>query len=117
MTKPMPADVREKLLRLHNEGLNATQLAAELGYSVKTIQRHRRALGLTIPPPPPTRITPEWTARVQALLDDGVSIREAALTMGCNRETIYRRFKGQGWSYREAGQFAMAVRHTRKRAR
>lgn len=110
----MPPDVREKLLRLHSEGLNATQLAAELGYSVKTIQRHRRRLGLTIPPPPQTRITPEWTARVQALLDDGVSIREAALTMGCDRKTIYRRFKGQGWSQKEAGEFAMAIRYARK---
>lgn len=117
MTKPMPKDVQEKLLRLHQEGLNASQMAAELGYSVKTIQRHRRRLGLTIPPPPTTRITPEWTARVQALLDDGVSIREAALTVGCNRETIGRHFKGQGWSYGEAGRFAMALRQVSRKAK
>lgn len=117
MTKPMPKDVQEKLLRLHQEGLNATQLAAELGYSVKTIQRHRKGLGLTIPAPPRCQITPEWTARVQALLDDGVSIREAALTMGCSRETIGRHFKGQGWSYGQAGKFAMALRQVSRKAK
>jgi DNA-binding NarL/FixJ family response regulator len=96
----------EKLLQLHDAGMNAAEIAAELGVTTRTVGRHRARLGLSRPAKNGGfRVTPEWKARVEALLDDGCSIREAARTMECRKETVSRHFPGRGWTYREGGEF------------
>lgn len=101
----------EKFLQLHDDGMNAADIAAELGVSVRTVSRHRARLGLGRPGNNHGfRVTPEWKARVEALLDDGCSIREAARTMECRKETVSRHFPGRGWTYRMGGEFGRAQR-------
>ena len=44
------------------------------------------------------------------LLEDGCSYREVGRTLGVCHSTVRNRIPGFGWSYAEAGRFAMTLR-------
>lgn len=53
----------------------------------------------------PSKHTPEDWARAEALLDDGASYRETALTTGIPKSTLIDNLPGRGWSAQESGSF------------
>lgn len=113
---PRPFSVSdEDFLRLHDSGLNATEIAEQLGFSVRHVQRYRTRLGVSQTTPRNTwRPTPEWEAQASQLVQDGVSLKEVARTMGCDEHTVLKRFKGQGWSMQQAGSHGQLMRRANK---
>lgn len=55
-------------------------------------------------------------AAAARLLDEGVSYRETAATLGINRSALSRLLPGRGWTYRQAGQFRAATRRASRLA-
>lgn len=54
---------------------------------------------------PYRRMTPEEVERARALINDGVSIRETARTLGRSAMTVHRHFAGQSrWDRRTEAQ-------------
>lgn len=96
----------EELLALHHAGKTANEIAQALGVTTRTVERYRARLGVSVPSPRSAwRVSPEWKARVEALLEDGTSLAEAARTVGCNDVTMRRHFPGRGWTKEQAGEF------------
>jgi hypothetical protein len=50
-------------------------------------------------------VTQEVLDRAGALLQDGASQREVTRTTGIARETLRKYFPGQGWTFKEGGDF------------
>jgi len=50
-------------------------------------------------------VSQEVLDRVGALLADGASQREVTRTTGLSRMTIRKYFPGQGWTFKEGGDF------------
>lgn len=105
----------EDFLRLHDSGLNATEIAEALGFSVRNVQRYRSRLGVVQHVPRAAwRPGPEWEAQASSLIADGASIREVARTMGCHQDTVIRRFRGKGWTLQQAGAHSQAMGRANK---
>lgn len=114
MGQPMLVD-EERLLLLHRAGRNATEIAEELDVTVRTVVRHRARLGLAQHNPGSLwRATPEWRARVEALLSDGASLKEIARTTGTNEKTVIRHFRGRGWTLEQSGEHAVMTRRANR---
>jgi IS30 family transposase len=60
---------------------------------------------------PAKPFTPEEDAKIQEMLEDGVSLREIERTLGRSQGVISHRYTGQGWTVREAGAWGAYIRH------
>lgn len=74
-------------------GFSASQIAAELGVTTRTVERARKRTG--VGKFCPTALTDTELRLAAALLDDGASYGEVARTLHRNLETIRRRFPGR----------------------
>lgn len=85
---------REKIVLLADEGRSATEIAAVLGITARSVLRHLDDLGR-----PQNRAHP-WTAHelglAAALLADGCSYAEVGRTLGCPYSVVQHRFPGRG---------------------
>jgi lambda repressor-like predicted transcriptional regulator len=97
------AERRTVVAELSAEGWTLDQLAALLDTTPRTISRDRDALGIKAPPHRPW--TEDDERRARELLADGESLKEVARTLGRNVDTIGDRFRGQGWTPHEVGQY------------
>lgn len=102
---------KEEFLRLHNEGRSITQLADRFKITPRHANRVRRELGVAQHRPEATRrMDTEWVAKVNQYLDDGLSIKEVARTLGCNEKTVAWHFPGRGWDRTTIATYGKAVR-------
>lgn len=99
-----------ELARLRGEGRTLHEMAERFGVTHRTISRHLARHGLSKEyRRAGWRVTPEWKQEAEALLDDGMSVTEAARTLGCNFETVDRHFPGRTWDRKTSGAYAYAV--------
>lgn len=98
-------DIPERFFELHKDGRSASEIAAILGVSPRTIQRYRAATQLAAKPHAPRPASDR--ERVKALLDDGCSFAEAARTVGVEPTTAKRWFPDiPRWTKSQAGTYA-----------
>jgi len=101
-------DPREiRFLELQARGLNAKQIAQEMGVTPRTVQRWRGKLNLA------KKNTGPWPQdirdKAKALLDGGASYREVGRTLGPSARAIAKWFPGYGWTFQQAGSYAQMV--------
>lgn len=95
------AERRRRVEYLTRAGYYASEIAAKLGCNERTVERDRKALGISLARPALT----EWQlATAHRLLVDGAGYAEAARTVGCAGSTLLRRFPGMGLTPSEAMQ-------------
>lgn len=106
------AERRAVVAALTWEGWSAQQIAARLDVTARTVCRDRAKIG-GVARPRPAPFSDDEYRRAQQLLDDGCSLSEVARTLGRDVATICRRFRGQGWTREQTGQFnkLVAMRH------
>lgn len=94
----------DEFTRLHNERYTGPQLAEHFGVALSTVTKWRKRLGLK---GLGVRLSPERLARLEAMLDEGMSFKEINRTEGTNLETLAKYFPGRGWTRVEAGRYAL----------
>lgn len=82
-------DAVEELVR---KGLRASDIAAALGITERTVQRAKKRRKLVRPHPPP--LSEFEIAEARRLLEEGAPYGEVAETLGRNASNISRRFRG-----------------------
>ena len=102
------AERREAVARAARAGMTVEAIAAQLGVTDRTVTRDRVALGIAAPGP--KYVTPEQWAVVERLLDDGASLKEAALTIGASHAAVCRKCKGRGWTKSDVGAWGAFMR-------
>lgn len=108
--RPAAIDV-EELARLRTAGQTLGQLAEHFHVTSRTISRTLTKHGLAAPNPHAgKRVTEEWKAKADRLLDEGLSLIETARTTGVSYCTVSRHFPGRGWDSTTSGKYAHAVR-------
>lgn len=100
---------RETITRLTQAGYSLAQIAVRLGITERTVQRHRKAAGLTQPIAPP--MSQHEIAIARELLEDGASYSEVRRSIGRCVETLQRHLPGYGWNQTMAAEY----RHLRER--
>lgn len=98
---------REMIARLTREGRSATEIAARLRISVRTVYRYRQITGASR-----NRCSPmseDELAIARMLLEDGASYGEVGRTLGRRGFTISRRFPGRGWGVGAGGEYRRAM--------
>lgn len=97
------AERRAMVAELTRDGFTLDQIAERLGVTHRTVSRDRLALGIAQPAVP--SFTDDEYRRARALIDDGYSLMEVARTLHRDVNTICKRFKGQGWTPAQTGQY------------
>ena len=110
---PGPPIDEERVVALTKQNYTAAQISAILGCAKRSVQRVRARAGIA--QPAPRRLTDEQLAIADRLITDGASIAEAARTIGCGVNTLYRHFKGRGFTHSEIGQHSQLMRSMRRR--
>lgn len=104
------AELDRAYLQIHHPGISATEAAAALNVTRRTITRVRARLNLSQPSPHTTRrYTPDDLARIAARLDDGWSFREIERTEKTTWRTIARHFPGRSWTREQIGAHAATL--------
>ncbi|UJE15703.1 helix-turn-helix DNA binding domain protein [Gordonia phage Ligma] len=85
----------EAVARMTRQNMTAAEIAVRLGCTPRTVTRDRVRAGVANPTP---CHPPETWERAQALLADGASYREAALTVGVDPSHLRRKYPGFGWT-------------------
>jgi hypothetical protein len=104
MSYPVQIDV-DRVVELTRLGWTARQIADELGYSARTVQRARVRAG--VGRPLAARWTDEELARAQQMFDDGASIAEVGRTIRGigGGGALYRRFSDYAWPQDQVMEF------------
>lgn len=102
---------RARVAELCCEGWTLGDIAKHLGVCVRTIHRDRDALDINDHWRP---FTEEEMTMAKTLIAEGASIAETARTLGRNVNTIGKRFRGQGWTIHQTGQYNK-LKHLRQR--
>jgi IS30 family transposase len=69
------------------------------------VHRIRARYGLSARVRPSTRYTDDEIARVESMLADGCSLAEVARTLGRNRQSVWRKFRGRGWTREQCAEW------------
>ncbi|MGI6878797.1 helix-turn-helix domain-containing protein [Microbacterium sp. gxy059] len=102
-------EVLDKVRAATRAGRSASQIAEELGVSVRSVQRWRARV--KVARPAVVRRPDDARARARELVEDGASFNEAARTLGISPTTIRRWFPDlPAWPNDEVTEFANAVR-------
>lgn len=105
----------EKVREMTELGMTAKQVAEELGVTPKAVLRVRSRLGIVKAAPP---FSEQELRRADELLTDGASYKDVALTLGRSIGAIHKRFPGRGWTPKQCGELAGAIRkYNQKRKR
>lgn len=83
---------RESVARMTRAGFSAPQIAQELKTTSRTVERDRKALKISQPPPVP--LTLEEQRCAEQMLADGYPYTEVARTLGRHDTTIAKRYPG-----------------------
>lgn len=97
-----------QILSLHEDGLSARQIAAELNITPRTVQRWRVRLGVALERAP-VRDEADHQLALR-MLEEGCSYREIAATIGVSDVTVAGWFPGRGWTKQQAGEWAALMR-------
>jgi DNA-directed RNA polymerase specialized sigma24 family protein len=92
------------ILRLHNLGWSATEIAQDLRTTSRTIQRWRSRLGLSLPVVP--ALTEEQHALIRQLHEEGYPLGEIARIVGAHEATIKKHHPDVGWTPEQASEYA-----------
>lgn len=114
MTRKQSEERRQRIVELTRQGRSAAQIADELKINARTVVRVRVERGVA--QSGPQRFTADELAQVEAMLDDGCSITEAARTIGRSPCRLWEIYRGRGWTAIEAAQYA-ALRFEMRRKR
>jgi hypothetical protein len=113
MANPTPVD-RTAAAALMRAGMSITETAIQLKCSTRTVDRIRRELGIRSRPPC-RPFTADELATIERWIADGASVADALRTVGRDPHASYSsRFRGRGWSRRQVGEYATALRLARK---
>jgi len=108
-----PPQVDDELVaKLTRQGWSAQQIADELNVTTRTVVRSRKRSGIL--GSPPQWMTDEELAIAERMLDDGASLTEVARTLDRHPTSIWKRFRGRGWTPAQTGQHN-ALRHLEAR--
>lgn len=102
-----------RVVSLTERNYTTRQIATILGCTDRTVIRARVKAGIAQVPAP--RLTDDQRALADNLITDGASLAEVARTIGCSYSTIYRHFRGRGFTRSEIGQYSQLVRSMRRR--
>lgn len=114
MTRNITAAIQSgrvaEFLRCEQAGMSASEIAARLNVTKRTVTRWRQRHHLSHCPPQPKR--PESVHEAaERLLDQGCSFSEAGRTVGVSASTIAKWFpERHAWSHQECVEFAVLVR-------
>lgn len=97
------------------EGLNRKELAEHFQCAPQTVSIMRKRLGLPAFKGTPRWVTPERLAKLEVMLDDGMSFIEIHRTEGVSPLTLQRYFPGRAWSIEQANELRKAQRDTRNK--
>lgn len=115
-TRSIGGDVGEErrgqVAELSRQGMSVAQIAEKLKVTGRTVNRDRVRLGIAKPSPRP--LTEQELATVEEMLADGASLSEAARTVGRSVHTLFRRFKGRGWTAQQVGEYLQMLRVMKK---
>ena len=102
---------RERVLKLHRQGMSASEIAALVECSPRTITRIRKSEGLSEPLTPEGNgpVTPERLEAARLMLEDGASAKEVRRTLHMSQATLRNHFPGMSWSKGEVCEFARMV--------
>ena len=100
---------RATVTQLTLAGCSATEISARIGATTRSVQRHRKAAGISRPPSQPMSQDEIDTAR--AMLVDGASYSEVSRTLRRAIDTLQRHLPGYGWNQAMAAEY----RHARER--
>lgn len=116
MTFTAPEDIvsrREDVRQLRLAGRTVAQIAVDLGWSERVINRDVKALGLTRREIHP-RLSAEELARAEELLGEGMPYKAVADILGRSPAAIANNLPGRGWDNATSGAFGMTVRWLNK---
>lgn len=105
---------RERVRDMTRAGFSAANIAAVLNVSERTVQRDRVAAGCAMP----FAGIPKSADQIdyaRQLLADGCSVHEAARTVGCSPQILYRRFPGASWTRQQCAEHVGIVQRFLKR--
>lgn len=98
-----------EFLACERSGMSAARLAERFNVTTKTVERWRRRLNVSHPVT--AKYPPSVRHRLEALVEDGCPIKEAARTVGIAPRTAYRWLPDhQRWTREETGRYAVMVR-------
>lgn len=101
---------RDRVVAMTRQGMSASAIAEVLHVATRTVQRDRKAGGVSKAFCGERRITPEEIERAGELLADGCSLGETARTLGRAHETIRRRYPDAVWSRAQVSANAVMAR-------
>lgn len=103
---------RNRVVIMTRAGMPAPEIATRLGITTRSVQRIRRACGISQPVPAP--LSDEELATAKALFDDGASRLEVARTIGRNTSAVERAFPGRCWTPTEQNEYLAHIRLWRR---
>lgn len=112
MPAPLKVD-RAVFADLAGQGWTNQALAERFGVTENTVTRLRKATGTVTAP----RMTPERRARIEAMLDEGMSFKEIQRTEGADMSTLRKHFPGRNWTPQESSAYTAALRELEPRIR
>ena len=102
----------DRIVELTEQGLSTRQIADVLHITCRSVTRGRRRRGVSLADPA-TPLTAEQIDHARQMLIDGASYAEVARTIGCNKETVRRRFPGRGWTREQSYDYLRTLRQLR----
>lgn len=88
---------------LTEQGWPATEIAAVLKISTRTVVRYRRVTGCS--QPVGRHLTDDEIATAGEMLDDGCPVQEVAKTLGVSAWAIAARYPGRAWTRSQISAF------------
>jgi len=103
---------RARVKSLTDQGMTASEIAALLKVSTRTVVRYRQMTGCSHPVG--RHMTADEVVKAGELLDDGCSYEEVARTLGVSSWAVAARYPGRAWTRSQVS--ALGNLHRRFRA-
>lgn len=104
------AERQDRVAAMTRCGISASDIAACLRITKRTVTRDRRAAGCNVSGPG-IPLTEAEIARAAELLADGCSYHEVARTLGRGPKAIKHRFPGLSWTPHQISAHAATIRN------